>query len=804
MTMKISRKDLERLSKDELLAIAREADKITESNKERTLESYWETAHKAQIDFCKAAATHRIRYFVGGNRCLIDSTLLSTVDGERAIADILKPTQYVSFDQVQSQFRLSLGSAPFPKAKENLYRVVHEQGEFVGSGNHLVFCSDRVYRPLASLCVDRDALFSPDQTISSFLPQTNSAPYQKASLSDDRRLTQKPSSFLDDYVAYNHQCGQPPRLDSKFFEEHIQSQSDALIAFQLLDQKHIDHKDALAELLLKYIHHGRMIDLIENAYSSRHLVDQSVYELLSKTFSEAFEHTSHQSPLNQQFLERFSIHRNNDGSAQLDKEGLDFSCTRKLPIGFSISKIDFIEKLPRSDWVWDLSVPGDNNYLAAGVVHHNSGKSTAGFIEDTLLATGKHPYLKNWKTPCKGLVVVQDFENAAKNVLEPKFMEWCPKGDIVKVEKNQAGAWRKIFFKNGSTIEVLSHDQDVKVFEGSDYDFAHFDEPPPKKIYNAVWRGLTDRGGIMFVTATPLASPWMYNEFLRAKEGDPLRWFTFVDMKENAKNLGGGDLELGLKRINEFASMLDKDEKESRLHGQFAQVRGLIFKAFDKKHHLINPFPVPGQWPIWESIDPHPHKPWGISWIAVAPAGQKILIRSSLLEGTIEDIAAAILYERTQLPMKEGHRPRIVRCLIDNSSSVPTWQKSNTDPTIDRISVREELENYIGPRSGGPCVTVAPKNVAQKIDLFKTWLHISNGVSTFYAFNIPENERFIFEIENYVWDSFRGAGLKDKPKKEDDDILDTILQVALSLPKQEIEEDCRPYKAMESKSWRVK
>jgi len=137
---------------------------------------------------------------------------------------------------------------------------------------------------------------------------------------------------------------------------------------------------------------------------------------------------------------------------------------------------------------------------------NRSGKSTAGFVEDILLATGKHKYLKKWKTPCKGLVVVQDFETHGKNILEPKFEEWTPKGDIIRYDRNQTGAIKKIFFKCGSVIDVASHDQDIKVFEGTDYDFVHFDEPPPRKIFVAVWRGLTDRGGLLFMTAKAILS----------------------------------------------------------------------------------------------------------------------------------------------------------------------------------------------------------------------------------------------------------------------------------------------------------
>jgi phage terminase large subunit-like protein len=439
---------------------------------------------------------------------------------------------------------------------------------------------------------------------------------------------------------------------------------------------------------------------------------------------------------------------------------------------------------------------------------NRSGKSTAGFVEDILLATGRHPYHKKWRTPTKGVVIVQDFENAAKNILEVKLNEWCPKGEIEKLDRNQIGAIRKIYFRNGSTIDVLSHDQDIKVFEGSDYDFAHFDEPPPRKIYTAVWRGLTDRGGIMFVTATPLASPWMYHEYVKAMKGDTLRWFVFVKTADNAFNIGGGDKALGLKRIEEFASLLEDDEKSARLEGEFTQMRGLIFKSWDQKHHLIKPFPVPANWVIYESLDPHPQKPWAASWTVVTETGHKILLRSAYMEGDLEEIASTIIWHRSQLMIQNKGKPRITRCFIDNYASVPLWQKSNTDPTAERLSVRQELENYIGPSVGGPNVEVAPKNVSQKIELFKGWLRIDQNddgtsESHFYVFNIPENEDFIFEIENYVWDSGRDKKLKDKPIKEDDDILDTIMQLALVVPKEDPEEDLTPIKIMEHRSWTV-
>ena len=191
------------------------------------------------------------------------------------------------------------------------------------------------------------------------------------------------------------------------------------------------------------------------------------------------------------------------------------------------------------------------------------------------------------------------------------------------------------------------------MFEGADYDFAHFDEPPPKKIYTAVWRGMTDRGGLMYVTATPLTSPWMFRVYKKAEKGDPLRWFVFVHTQKNAKNLGEGDEALGMKRIEEFASLLDESEKASRLRGEFAQMQGLIFSSFKEDHHFIPEFPLPAHWRIWESIDPHPQKPWAVSYIGVSDNGHKILLRcNKQITGTIEQIADQILFERKQIKIK--------------------------------------------------------------------------------------------------------------------------------------------------------
>lgn len=219
---------------------------------------------------------------------------------------------------------------------------------------------------------------------------------------------------------------------------------------------------------------------------------------------------------------------------------------------------------------------------------NRGGKSTAGANEGVWLATGTHPF-QNIRLPNKGLIIVPDFENHAKNILEPKLNEWLNfELHVAKVDRHQGGAIKKIHLKTGSVIDVLSHDQKPIVFEGSDYDWAWFDEPPPEKIYRAVWRGLTDRGGILFITATPLASQWMYDEYRRIKSSEDgvAEIIEFIPYS-NAKNIGEGDETLGRKRLNELYSQYDEAELAARRDGKFVQLHGLIFSGWDRNKHLI-------------------------------------------------------------------------------------------------------------------------------------------------------------------------------------------------------------------------
>jgi phage terminase large subunit-like protein len=418
---------------------------------------------------------------------------------------------------------------------------------------------------------------------------------------------------------------------------------------------------------------------------------------------------------------------------------------------------------------------------------NRSGKSTAGTNEARWLAEGTHPFNKEFRTPSKGCIVVQDFQTHARDIILPKIAEWFPPGLIVDREKNQAKVDVKMRLKNGSTIDMKSHDQDLKVFEGSDYDWVWFDEPPPELIFKAIWRGLTDRRGICFITGTPIVEPWMYDLYKKAaaEQNKGLYWYVFADIHKNAKNLGEGSVEEGQRRIDEFLDALDPEEREAREKGRFLHMSGLIFKDWDRGIHLVNEFPWPHSWPILISVDPHPRKPWAISFLGITASGNVILLTSAKIDGVVEDIAEYIFDARERILLdREGVRPKITACWIDNYANVDSMIKKTAAGRP--VTILEELNSYVTPTI--PRFQPAPKNVEDKIAIMKEWLKPKDskyGVRPrFMAFDSPDNKDFVFEMEHFVWAKQKGTRknlYKNQPVKENDDILDTVMQVCLVL-----------------------
>ena len=252
---------------------------------------------------------------------------------------------------------------------------------------------------------------------------------------------------------------------------------------------------------------------------------------------------------------------------------------------------------------------------------NRSGKSTAGIVEGIWRATGRHPYQKTHELPVRGRVVTVDKDNGIEKIVKPLLSQWTPPSELVN------GSWEDSWktrgalfsFRNGSTIEVMTHQQEVEAFAGIPLHFIHFDEEPPSAIFNECRLRLVDFNGCWYMTMTPVAGQdWIFDRFITTANKNVAMFE--VDIKSNP-HLNQEALVL----LNED---LTDDEKEVRQKGIFVPRGGLVLKEFDFNRHVIKAGgPIPRSWTINVSIDHGFNNPTAILWHAVSPQSKVVTFK---------------------------------------------------------------------------------------------------------------------------------------------------------------------------------
>lgn len=387
---------------------------------------------------------------------------------------------------------------------------------------------------------------------------------------------------------------------------------------------------------------------------------------------------------------------------------------------------------------------------------NQSGKTIAGVVEAVWYALGIHPY-KKIRVPNRGRVIASlGFEEGANQNIVPKLWDWLPKGALKgKPRFNQAGIPATWEFNNGSVINILSGEQEDKVFEGWTGDWAWIDEPCRKQIYEATRRGLLRNKGDIWFTLTPLTEPWLFNDIYEpciSGERKDVEAF-HIDTWDNAVSNGG---YLPDDSIREFEKDLPDDLKESRIHGKFRFLSGRIYPQFDPKLHIVPQFEVPKHWEVWDGFDPHLRKEHAYCQWAISPQGEIYVCNEIYSKMTIPELAEAAKR------LREGKN--ITCTLIDTSAETPD--------ALYRITPRRLLEQH------GIHTRLADKNknVSHGIHVMRDlltpkMLYHNKMAPQFYVMN--HCHRHIKEFQNYVQDDRDSEYVvKDTPRKIWDDMMD--------------------------------
>lgn len=235
---------------------------------------------------------------------------------------------------------------------------------------------------------------------------------------------------------------------------------------------------------------------------------------------------------------------------------------------------------------------------------NGSGKTTMLCQELHWAATGHNPLTGDHSpVPAKIALVLDNPEKINDILTEYRKWyelpaEWCSKAGKPNFSYIQ--------YDNGSTVTVLSHGVEPLKLEGSQWDYAFFDEPPEKYVFVGVTRGLRQKGrpNRMLMAGTPITAAWLrmdiYEPWLRG-ELDHVECFK-GSTYDNIDNLGEDE-------IKAFTSTLSEHEKQTRLYGDFFSLDGLaLAHLWDRSTHILPHVEWMEGWPVTIAIDPHPAK----------------------------------------------------------------------------------------------------------------------------------------------------------------------------------------------------
>lgn len=323
-------------------------------------------------------------------------------------------------------------------------------------------------------------------------------------------------------------------------------------------------------------------------------------------------------------------------------------------------------------------------FITAG---NQGGKTFIGAVEHALYALGEHPY-KQIRIPNIGrIVTAKGFKEGIEGEIVPKLKEVCGSRDIKNIRNNSQGIPTMIEWRTGSITNLMSAEQDDVAFESKTIHHAWIDEPVRRLIYIATLRGGLTTGIHVWITATPLDEPWLYDEIYvpGVEKSDPDIEVFEGSSDENTKIIP--------EEKAKFKARLTSDEIEARWYGKFQHLAGRVFKSYSPDKHRIAPFDIPYHWPVWCGIDPHRHKPHCAVFIAVSPQGIKYVVNEIYVPVPINTLATYILDIASQYNM--------VNFLIDTSAQEDGWGKMSARQMLAEKGIITKLAQKKNKKESG-------------------------------------------------------------------------------------------------------
>jgi phage terminase large subunit-like protein len=251
---------------------------------------------------------------------------------------------------------------------------------------------------------------------------------------------------------------------------------------------------------------------------------------------------------------------------------------------------------------------------------NKTGKTTGGAIAVGEFGEGRPiweaesrigPFAWLSPRPKRICIFAEDFATH-EEALAPTYITWM-KRYIQEVHRAPSGTLQRIVHYNGTNVYLRTYDQGYEKAEGKDYDMVWCDEPPPRDIYTAIFRGLVATRGRLLITATLLSEVWLYEEM-----NQPFVQIYEATMYDNQW--------LDSQARENFSAMLTEEERAIRIYGKPSTLSGAIFPSFHDGPPFVIPHLEPPwnpnsdrPWPVVMAVDPHERRPLYVLWGYITP-----------------------------------------------------------------------------------------------------------------------------------------------------------------------------------------
>lgn len=547
----------------------------------------------------------KVKAMLGGNRCLGGETLIEcALTGAKRRVDEIRGDHWVWAWNGEKRV-MAKAKAPFKKEPQAIYRIELENGEwFTCSANHLIL-TNHGWLPAGHVFGFSVVGGLPESA--PVLPLTNLGTCPPTHAVDAHHLNRKAVNSRSDYHSCRHSNGEQPHVNLTGVLDGLPSQ--ACVPEHSHTRCDVDCHDDAPYKPLGFLpqskpcgNHAYRIESLPSIpggpdLSVVHVSDsesRSVYMLWIPTL-DLLEvdplSIDGSSPQSQPSCEEHLSANRNPSRFSIANSACSITSHAR------VARADYLH----TDFVWDFEVPELGNYFCAGIVHHNTGKSsTASFVLACHL-TGWYPDWWEGIRFDRGVDIwwAGETTNRVRDTLQQflfgKIGElgtgMVPKDCIIGEPIRKPGipgAYEIVRVRHSSgdvsAIQFFSYDMGREKFQGSSIDIMAWDEEPPAEVVKEGNMRVADRNGYVMYTFTPLngMTPLLVDLLEnRRKDVYTLTWDDVAHLDPEAK----------LEQIKGLAP----HEIRARVYGEPTFAAGMVYQ-FAMQDITCPRFPIPDHW----------------------------------------------------------------------------------------------------------------------------------------------------------------------------------------------------------------